>query len=147
MNNALKLAEPVRGQVDADGLLLSADPLLMRLHLRCGGKEGGPLAVPELAALCRLSRRLRMNLSRPVHASDDDSRIEMWVETRLASAERDQPLALSIIDWKEYSHDESDKADPARDRDFDRLEGSGPTRRCGSSPSKCQGRRRGILVP
>tara|TARA_R110002126_G_scaffold10236_30_gene46089 strand:+ start:11366 stop:12754 length:1389 start_codon:yes stop_codon:yes gene_type:complete len=128
MNNALKLAEPVRGQVDADGLLLSADPLLMRLHLRCGGKEGGPLAVPELAALCRLSRRLRMNLSRPVHASDDDSRIEMWVETRLSSPERDQPLALSIIDWKEYSHDESDKADPARDRDFDRLEGRGAIR-------------------
>ena len=128
MTAARKLAEPVRGQVDADGLLLSADPLLMRLHLRCGGKEGGPLAVPELAALCRLSRRLGMNLSRPVQASDDDSRIEMWVETRLASPEKDQPLALSIIDWKEYSHDESDKLDPARDRDFDRLEGRGAIR-------------------
>lgn len=128
MSTARKLAEPVRGQVDADGLLLSADPLLMRLHLRCGGKEGGPLAVPELAALCRLSRRLGMNLSRPVQASDDDCRIEMWVETRLASPEKDQPLSLSIIDWKEYSHDESDKLDPARDRDFDRLEGRGAIR-------------------
>lgn len=66
MSTARKLAEPVLGQVDVDGLLLAADPLLMRLHLRCGGKEGGPLAVPELAALCRLSRRLGMNLSRPV---------------------------------------------------------------------------------
>lgn len=128
MSTARKLAEPVLGLVDADGLLLSADPLLMRLHLRCGGKEGGPLAVPELAALCRLSRRLGMNLSRPVQASDDDCRIEMWVETRLASPERDQPLSLSIIDWKEYSHDESDKTDPARDRDFDRLEGRGAIR-------------------
>ena len=128
MSTARKLAEPVLGLVDADGLLLSADPLLMRLHLRCGGKEGGPLAVPELAALCRLSRRLGMNLSRPVQASDDDCRIEMWVETRLASPERDQPLSLSIIDWKEYSHDESDKIDPARDRDFDRLEGRGAIR-------------------
>jgi len=128
VSTARKLAEPVLGLVDADGLLLSADPLLMRLHLRCGGKEGGPLAVPELAALCRLSRRLGMNLSRPVQASDDDCRIEMWVETRLASPERDQPLSLSIIDWKEYSHDESDKIDPARDRDFDRLEGRGAIR-------------------
>tara|TARA_R110000850_G_scaffold4312_26_gene19963 strand:- start:820 stop:2208 length:1389 start_codon:yes stop_codon:yes gene_type:complete len=128
MTTARKLAEPVRGEVDSDGLLLSADPLLMRLHLRCGGKEGGPLAVPELAALCRLSRRLGMNLSRPVQASDDDCRIEMWVETRLAAADRDQPLGLSIIDWKEYSHDNSDKPDPARDRDFDRLEGRGAIR-------------------
>jgi len=128
MTTARKLAEPVVGQVDVDGLLLSADPRLMRLHLRCGGKEGGPLAVPELAELCRLSRRLGMNLSRPVQASDDDCRIEMWVETRLASPEKEQPLSLSIIDWKEYPHDESDKIDPTRERDFDRLEGRGAIR-------------------
>jgi len=128
MTTARKLAEPVRGQVDVDGLLLSADPLLLRLHLRCGGKEGGPLAVPELAELCRLSRRLGMNLSRPVQASDDESRIEMWVETRLASPEKANALSLSIIDWKEYGHDESDKIDPARERDFDRLEGRGAIR-------------------
>jgi len=128
MSTARKLAEPVLGQVDADGLLMSADPLLMRLHLRCGGKEGGPLAVPELAALCRLSRRLGMNLSRPVQASDDECRIEMWVETRLASPEKNMPLILAIIDWKEYSHDEGNKVDPARDRDFDRLEGRGAIR-------------------
>ena len=128
MTTARKLAEPVRGEVDSDGLLLSADPLLMRLHLRCGGTEGRPLAVPELAALCRLSRRLGMNLSRPVQASDDDCRIEMWVETRLSVPDRDQPLNLSIIDWKEYSHDDSDMPDPARDRDFDRLEGRGTIR-------------------
>ncbi len=128
MTTVSKLAEPVRGQVDVDGLLLSADRLLMRLHLRCGGKECGPLAVPELAELCRLSRRLGMNLSRPVQASDDESRIEMWVETRLASPEKANALSLSIIDWKEYGHDESDKIDPARERDFDRLEGRGAIR-------------------
>lgn len=128
MTTDRKLTEPVLGQVDVDGLLLSADPPLMRLHLRCGGKEGGPLAVPELAELCRLSRRLGMSLSRPVQASDDDSRIEMWVETRFASPEKADPLSLSIIDWKEYAHDESDKIDPSRERDFDRLEGRGAIR-------------------
>jgi len=128
MTTAHKLSEPVLGQVDADGVLLSADPRLMRLHLRCGGKEGGPLAVPELAELCRLSRRLGMNLSRPVQASDDDCRIEMWVETRFVSPEKEKLLDLSIIDWKEYPHDESDKIDPARERDFDRLEGRGAIR-------------------
>ena len=123
-----KLAEPVRGQVDVNGLLLSADPLLMRLHLRSGGSEGGPLAVPELAELCRLSRRLGMNLSRPAEASDDESRIDMWVETRLVSPEKEQPLSLAILDWKERPHDDTDKFDPARERDFDRLEGRGAIR-------------------
>ena len=123
-----KLAEPVRGQVDVNGLLLSADPLLMRLHLRSGGSEGGPLAVPELAELCRLSRRLGMNLSRPAQASDDESRIDMWVETRIVSPEKEQPLSLAILDWKERPHDDTDKIDPARERDFDRLEGRGAIR-------------------
>lgn len=128
MTTARQLAEPVQGHVDVDGMLLSADPLLMRLHLRCGGKEGGPLAVPELAELCRLSRRLGMNLSRPVLASDDDCRIEMWVETRFLSSEKEKPLSLSIIDWKESAHDDGNKIDPARERDFDRLEGRGAIR-------------------
>ena len=123
-----KLAEPVRGQGDADGMLLSADPLLMRLHLRSGGAEGGPLAVPELAEICRISRRLGMNLSRAAQASDDDCRIDMWVETRFVASDREQPLSLAIIDWKERPYDDSDKIDPARERDFDRLEGRGAIR-------------------
>ncbi|MEH6789604.1 sensor histidine kinase [Parasphingorhabdus sp.] len=128
MTSVRKLAEPVVGQVDADGLLLSADPLLLRLHFRCGGKEGGPLAVPQLAELCRLSRRLGMNLSRPVQASDDDCRIEMWVETRLVSADKGKRVDISIVDWKEYPGEESDSSDKARERDFDRLEGKGTIR-------------------
>ncbi|MGB5483106.1 sensor histidine kinase [Parasphingorhabdus sp.] len=128
MTASEKLAGPVRAQVDVNGLLLSADPLLMRLHLRSGGSEGGPLAVPELAELCRLSRRLGMNLSRPAQASDDDCRIDMWVETRLATPEKEQQLSLAIIDWKERPHEDSQKLDPARERDFDRLEGRGAIR-------------------
>ncbi len=123
-----KLAEPVCGRVDAEGKLLSADSLLMRLHLRSGGSEGGPLAIPELAELCRLSRRLGMNLSRPAQASDDDCRIEMWVETRFVPVEEEQQLSLSIIDWKERPHNDADEIDPSRARDFDRLEGRGAIR-------------------
>lgn len=128
MTAAGKLAEPVRGQVNADGILLSADPRLMRLHLRSGGAEGGPLAVPELAELCRLSRRLGMNLSRPAQASDDECRIDMWVETRFAFPEKGEQVSLEIIDWKERPHEESRQMDPARARDFDRLEGRGVIR-------------------
>ena len=128
MNAADKLTETVHAEVDADGLLLSADPPLMQLHLRSGGTEGGPLAVPQLAELCRLSRRLAMNLSRPAQASDDECRIDMWVETRFASAQDEQRLSLAIIDWKERPHNESGKVDSSRERDFDRLEGRGVIR-------------------
>lgn len=123
-----KFTEPVCGEVNADGLLVSADPLLLRLHLRSGGNEGGPLAVPELADLCRLSRRLGMNLSRPAQASDDDCLIDMWVETRIGGSGKDDMLSLAIIDWQERAYDEADKADPVRERDFDRLEGRGTIR-------------------
>ncbi|MEP6345281.1 MAG: PAS domain-containing sensor histidine kinase, partial [Parasphingorhabdus sp.] len=96
MTTSGKLSQPVRGQVDVDGLLLSADPLLMRLHLRSGGYEGGPLAVPELAEMCRLSKRLGMNLSRPVQASDDDCQIDMWVETQIVSPGQEDQIGLAI---------------------------------------------------
>ncbi|WP_108809886.1 ATP-binding protein [Sphingorhabdus sp. Alg231-15] len=122
------LAEPVRGQLDSDGRLIAADPLLLRLHLHCGGYEGGPLAVPQLSNLCRLSRQLNMNLSRPVQAADDDNLINMWVETRLHRGENDGNIAISIIDWKETPVPSNSGASLGRQRDFDRLNGRGSIR-------------------
>lgn len=122
------LAEPVRGQLDSDGRLVSADPSLLRLHLHCGGFEGGPLAVPQLSNLCRLSRQLDMNLSRSVQAADDDNLISMWVETRLQSGEQDGNVAISIIDWKETPAPSTSKETVGRQRDFDRLNGRGSIR-------------------
>ncbi|MEH6756535.1 MAG: HAMP domain-containing sensor histidine kinase [Parasphingorhabdus sp.] len=122
------LAEPVRGQLDADGRLVSADPLLLRLHLHCGGYEGGPLAVPQLSNLCRLSRQLNMNLSRSVQAADDDNLISMWVEIRLERGEQDGNVAISIIDWKETPSQTAYNQISGRQRDFDRLNGRGSIR-------------------
>ncbi|MBA4094688.1 MAG: sensor histidine kinase, partial [Candidatus Accumulibacter sp.] len=59
---------PVRGRVDAAGRLIEADPPLAALHLRAGGATGETLAVPQLAALTRLARRLGIVLSRGVIA-------------------------------------------------------------------------------
>lgn len=122
------LAEPVHGQLDADGRLVSADPLLLRLHLHCGGFEGGPLAVPQLSNLCRLSRQLDMNLSRSVQAADDDNLISMWVEIRLQRGEQDGDVAISIIDWKETPAPSTNGEISGRRRDFDRLNGRGSIR-------------------
>ncbi len=122
------LAEPVRGQLDGDGRLVSADPPLLRLHLHSGGFEGGPLAVPQLSNLCRLSRQLDMNLSRPVQAADDDNLINMWVEIRLQSGDQEGNIAISIIDWKETPAPSTQSETLGRQRDFDRLNGRGSIR-------------------
>ncbi|MEW4466702.1 HAMP domain-containing sensor histidine kinase [Parasphingorhabdus sp. JC815] len=117
------LAEPVRGQLDADGRLISADPPLMGLHMRAGGDENGPLAVPQLAELCRLSRQLDMVLSRPVQAADDDYLINMWVEIRPLSDENPGTIAINIIDWREAPVSTARGEILERQRDFERLNG------------------------
>ncbi len=122
------LAEPVRGQLDAEGRLISADPPLLRLHFHCGGYEGGPLAVPQLLSLCRLSRQLDMNLSRSVQAADEDNLISMWVEIRLHREKKDGTISINIIDWKESPAPSTNHEEPGRRRDFDRLNGRGSIR-------------------
>ena len=121
------LAEPVKGRLDVDGRLVSADPLLLRLHLHCGGFEGGPLAIPQLANLARLSKRLGMNLSRPIKASDDNSKIDLWVETRLQH-ENDEGMEILLTDWKETPVQTDKIDDQQRQRDFDRLNARGTIR-------------------
>ncbi|GAA0481249.1 hypothetical protein GCM10009096_24230 [Parasphingorhabdus litoris] len=128
MTKSGNLAEPVRGQLDANGCLVSADPPLLRLHLHCGGYEGGPLAIPQLLNLCRLSRQLDMNLSRPVQAADEENLISMWVEIRLLRGQHEGAIAISIVDWKESPAPSTNREEPSRRRDFDRLNGRGSIR-------------------
>ena len=78
--------------------LVSREITGMEALLRWRHKELGEVLVPELAELCRLGRRLGMNLSRPVQASDDESRIDMWVETRLVRSGEEQLLDLEITE-------------------------------------------------
>lgn len=117
------LTEPVRGKLDADGRLISADPPLLHLHLQAGGHENGPLALPQLASLCRLSRKLDMVLSRPVQAADDDYLINMWVKIRPQYGDEQGGVAISIIDWKEAPAPGSNIGSVDRQLDFGRLTG------------------------
>ena len=87
----------IQAVVNSQGELVSADPLLMNLHLRAGGEEGGPLAIPQLAALARLALRLNTLISRPVIAADQDADIDMWVRARPDHG----MVTLTIADWKE----------------------------------------------
>ncbi|MEP2381103.1 sensor histidine kinase, partial [Parasphingorhabdus sp.] len=128
MTDSRSLAEPVRAELDADGLLVSADPPLMRLHRQSGGVDGGPLAVPQLADLCRLSKRLGMNLSRSVTAANEDSIVSMWVETQIGRDKNYGRLAIAITEWRESEAPVVDADSVQRQRDFDRLNGRGSIR-------------------
>ena len=87
--------EIVRGRLDADGRLVAADPRLLALQLRAGGEEGGTLAIPQIAGLARLARRLAIVISRPVIAADGEADLDLWVRAEPQEAE----VALTVTGW------------------------------------------------
>ena len=95
MSAALESERPVTGRVDAEGRLIHADPVLAALQERAGGREGGTLAVPQIATLARLARRLGITISRAAIAADGDRDVDLWVR---AEPEGDE-VALSISGW------------------------------------------------
>jgi signal transduction histidine kinase len=88
--------DPVRGRIDAAGRLASADPELAALHARAGGEDGGALAVPQIATVARLARRLGILVSRPVIAADGDMDLDLWVRAQPEGNEVD----LAITGWR-----------------------------------------------
>lgn len=87
----------VIGRIDREGRLVSADPALAGLHARAGGRDGGMLAIPQIASLARLSRRLGIVISRAVIAADGDHDLELWVR-----AEPDEEgVGIAIGGWTE----------------------------------------------
>jgi signal transduction histidine kinase len=99
MSGGAAMAEPkpVLGRVDPEGRLIQADPALLALHRRAGGREGGVLAVPQIAALARLARRLGIAISRAAIAADGERDLDLWV--RAEPQGRD--VALAITGWAE----------------------------------------------
>jgi signal transduction histidine kinase len=88
-------AAAVAGRIDAEGRLVAADPPLAALHEQAGGSAGGILAVPQIAALARLARRLGITISRAAIAADGDNDLDLWVR-----AEPDgEEVALAITGW------------------------------------------------
>lgn len=116
MNDSL--SEPVVGKVDVENHLICADPMLLRLHLHCGGHEGGRLAIPQLADICQRSRRLNMKLARLVTAADDDEVITMWVETQPSP---NKSIDIKILDWQSAPF-KKDHNEAKRRIDFEQLD-------------------------
>lgn len=75
-------SQSVHGTVDAQGRLVSADHQLRLLHRRAGGEDGGALAIPQVAALARLSQSLGIQVSRTVIAADGDVDVDLTIQAR-----------------------------------------------------------------
>jgi signal transduction histidine kinase len=86
---------PVSGRVDAEGRLIEADPRLAALHEHAGGRPGGTLAVPQIATLARLARRLGIIVARPAIAADGERDIDLWVRAEPKGAD----VSLEISGW------------------------------------------------
>ena len=105
----------VIGRIDAEGRLVAADPALAALHLSAGGDEGGVLAVPQIAALARLARRLGITISRAALAADGERDVDLWVR---AEPEGDE-VALAITGWAARAPRSPAPSPPAeREADF-----------------------------
>jgi signal transduction histidine kinase len=88
---------PVRGRLDGEGRLVEADPRLAALQRGAGGEEGGPLALPQIATLGRLARRLGITISRAASAADGEVDLDLWVRAEPI----DNGVALAITGWVE----------------------------------------------
>jgi len=87
---------PVTGRVDRAGVLVSADPALLRLQEEAGSRLGGTLALPQIAAVARSAMKLGVPLSRSVIAASADRDLDLWVR-----AEPDaEGASLTIDGWK-----------------------------------------------
>ena len=89
--------EKVGGTVDGQGRLTAADPPLARLQREAGSDLGHPLAVPQLAFIVRLAKRLGVTISRPALAASADADLDLWVRAE----PQDDAVRLVIESWVE----------------------------------------------
>ena len=88
-------SRPVLGRVDGEGRLIAADPELETLQREAGSELGQVLALPQVAAVARLARKLGAAVGRPAIAASMDHDIELWVN---ATPEGDE-VSLSLEGW------------------------------------------------
>ena len=97
MASAPSEPRPVVGRIDKSGRLVAADPELQALQQQAGSTLGQRLALPQVAAVAELARKLGIGVTRPAVAASADHDIDLWVE---ATPEADE-IVLSLQGWTE----------------------------------------------
>ena len=88
-----------RALSDAAGRLVSADELLLGLHLRCGGEPGGPIAVPALREAVLRACETGLKLALPITAQDGAEAITAWIELEPLAGEA-EACAIFVRQWQ-----------------------------------------------
>ena len=95
MNAVDPMLHPVVARTDAGGRLVECDPRLLDVVTASGGGLGSEIAVPAIAALVRLARRLGIAIARNVVIADGDDDLELAVR-----AEPDaEGVTLIVSGW------------------------------------------------
>ncbi|HYX47918.1 MAG TPA: HAMP domain-containing sensor histidine kinase, partial [Sphingomicrobium sp.] len=95
MASAPSEPRPVAGRLDSLGRLVAADPELESLQREAGSEVGQMLALPQVAAVAQLARKLGTPVGRPAVAASAENDIELWVN---ATPEGDE-IVLSLEGW------------------------------------------------
>ena len=85
----------VLGRLDRAGRLIAADPELAALQSEAGSAIGQALALPQLAAIGELARKLGTSVTRSALAASADHDVELWVT---ATPDGDE-IALTLEGW------------------------------------------------
>lgn len=83
--------------IDGDGRLVAADPALLALNEAAGGMMGAALAVPQLATVARLARRLGILVSRGVVVADGDTDLDLWIRAQPDG----EGVRIVVSGWRE----------------------------------------------
>ncbi|HVI98756.1 MAG TPA: HAMP domain-containing sensor histidine kinase [Sphingomonas sp.] len=97
MNAVDRDLRPVRGRLDETGRLVEADSRLADLNEAAGGAMGAPLAIPGLADVGRLVRKLGVTVSRKLVMADGQGDLELWVRAEPDSG----GVRLALSAWRE----------------------------------------------
>jgi hypothetical protein len=95
MASAPSEPKPVLGRIDKGGRLIAADAELEALQRQAGARLGQKLALPQVAAVAQLARKLRIPVNRPATVASTDRDIDLWIE---ATPDGDEVALASWVD-------------------------------------------------
>lgn len=88
--------ESVTGRINPAGCLVEADAMLADLQLEAGAAIGDRLALPQLAAVARLARKLGVGVARPAIVAARDHDLELWVRAEPEG----EDVVITIESWR-----------------------------------------------
>lgn len=107
-----------RGKVDRTLCLTEAQEPLASLQRACGGRMGGPLAIPELRGLADKSMDYGLRLARRFAAVTGEERISAWAEITPVSSDAGASggCEIGIVAWHAEDLPPEDDIEVARQR-------------------------------